>query len=141
MLSPSPSKQSTASLGNPLNESIEDIVRRLKIMEERFNTMRSKVQLIEQNMLSKNRNFYTEIKTLNLEFTDTKKEIEDIRDKMSVLLKEMEGFSRKEDVDVLRKYIDFWNPITFVTKNEIEEVVRDILVKLKKEQSIEQGLK
>ena len=103
--------------------------------------MRSKVQLIEQNMLSKNRNFYTEIKTLNLEFTDTKKEIEDIRDKMSVLLKEMEGFSRKEDVDVLRKYIDFWNPITFVTKNEIEEVVRDILVKLKKEQSIEQGLK
>jgi predicted nucleic acid-binding Zn-ribbon protein len=108
--------------------------RRVKILEERYTNIRSKFQVTEQNMINKNKNFFSEIKTLNLEITEIKKEMNEIKDRMVSLLKELEAFAKKENVDILKKYIDLWNPVSFVTKNEIEAIVREVIDKMRREQ-------
>ena len=116
-----------------VNEDVSGINRRVKVLEERYTNLRGKFQLIEQNILHKNKTFFTEIKTLNLEITEVKKEINEVKDKILVLIKELESFARRESVDILKKYIDLWNPINFVTKNEIEVIVREVIDKMRRE--------
>ena len=106
-----------------VTEDHSSIGRRVKVLEERYTNLRSRFQLMEQNMLRKNKNIFTDIKTLNIEISEMKKELGEIKDNMLGLLKELEAFSKKEDVDMLRKYIDLWNPMNFVTKNDVEDIV------------------
>ena len=95
-------------------EDLNSLDRRLKMMEERHTNLRSKLKVTEQNMLQKNKTFFGEIKALNVEMTEVKKEINEIKDKMIALIKELESFAKKENVDILKKYIDLWNPINFM---------------------------
>jgi uncharacterized protein (DUF342 family) len=115
------------------NEEISNLNRRMKMIEERYANLRSNFQVMEQNMLQKHKSFFTEIKTLNLEITEVKKEINELKDRMMMLIKEMELLARKESVETLRKYIDFWNPLNFVSKNEIEQIIREVIDKIRKE--------
>ena len=114
------------AVGN-VTEDHGTIGRRVKVLEERYTNFRSRFQLMEQNILRKNKNIFTDIKTLNLEISDMKKEITEVKDNMLRLLKELEAFSKKEDVDMLRKYIDLWNPMNFVTKNDVEDIVKEVI--------------
>ena len=111
----------------PPGEGNSNLSRRIKVLEERFTNLRSRFQLTEQNMIHKNKNFFSEIKTINVELTDVKREINELKDNMLNLLKELEAFAKREDVDMLRKYIDLWNPVNFVTKNDVDDIVNDAI--------------
>ena len=83
--------------------------------------------MLVQNMLTKNKNFYAEIKSLNLELTEVKKEINEIKDRLLSVIKEVQGFAKKEEVEMLKKYIELWNPVRFVSKNDVDDIVRDFM--------------
>ena len=117
-----------------MREEFNSLDRRMKIIEERYTNMRSKTKVMEQNMLTKNKTFFTEIKALNVEMTEVKKEISELKDRISSLVKELEAFAKKENVDILKKYIDIWNPVNFVSKNEVEEMVTEVIEKIRKEE-------
>ena len=107
--------------------------RRIKMLEEKYTTLKSRSRVTEQNMLQKNKNFFIEIKTLNLELTEVKKDINELKDKILSLIKEMDSFARRENVDILKKYIDLWNPVNFVTKNDVDAIVREVIDQMRKE--------
>ncbi|MBR9699685.1 hypothetical protein GOV09_04470 [Candidatus Woesearchaeota archaeon] len=118
--------------GAGVKEELQGVARRMKMLEERYTNLRSKFQVTDQNMLNKHKTFFSEIKTLNLEMTEVKKEIADVKDKMMILLRELEGFAKKENVDILKKYLNLWEPVNFVTHNEVEDVVKDVIEKMQK---------
>ena len=41
------------------------------------------------------------------------------------------GFSlaKKDEVKTLQKYVTMWEPIKFVTENQVEEIVKDMISK------------
>ena len=117
-----------------VKQDVNGLSRRLKVLEERYTTTRGKIQVLEQNMLQKNKSFYTDIKSINLELTDIKKEIGEIKDKIVMVIKEIQGFAKKENLEVLRKYIDLWNPVQFVTKESVEDIVKEVIDKIRSEQ-------
>ena len=43
------------------------------------------------------------------------------------IVRELEETAKREEVKVLEKYINYWNPIKFVTQNEVEAIVSEIL--------------
>ena len=115
-----------------VTEDIGSINRRLKLMEERYTNLRNKFQVTEQNMLSKNKSFFTDIKAINLELTEIRKEIGELKDRIVMLIRDMESFAKKENVDMLRKYIDLWNPIKFVTHEEVEEIIKEVIDRMRR---------
>ena len=115
-----------------VRDDMNSINRRLKMLEEKYTNLRSRSQVTEQNMLQKNRNFFTEIKTLNLELTEVKKEINELKDKIMIIIKELESFAKRENVDILRKYIDLWNPVNFVTRNDVEAIVEEVIDRMRR---------
>ena len=118
---------------NGSSEGLTSIDRRLKMMEERYTNLRSNLKVTEQNMLGKNKTFFGEIKSLNVEMTEMKKELDDVKDKIVSLIKELDSFAKKDSYDILKKYIDLWNPVSFVTKNDVENIVLEIIERLRKE--------
>tara|TARA_Y100000310_G_scaffold281722_1_gene302407 strand:- start:41474 stop:41908 length:435 start_codon:yes stop_codon:yes gene_type:complete len=114
-----------------LQGDIGNISRRLRVLEESFTNIRRALQVTEQNMLGKNKVFATEIRTLTSDIGDMKNGINEVKEKILEMVKELEESAKKEEVKVLEKYINFWNPVKFVTQNEVEAIVKEILKKEK----------
>jgi len=118
--------QNTEALSYISNQ-INGISRRLRVMEERFTNSRNKMEVDEKNMLTFHKKVNTEFKTLNSEISDIKNELNEIRTEMSMIIKELQLSARKEDVKVLEKYIEIWQPLNFVTRKEVEKIIKEIL--------------
>jgi len=115
----------------PLSEDIGNLSRRLMVLEKSFTSIRGSLQVTEQNMLSKNKLFSTDIRTLTSDIGDIKKEIAELKEKILELVLELKTNAKRDEVKVLEKYINFWNPVKFVTQNEVETIVKEFLKKEK----------
>ena len=122
-----PINQDTSSF----REDVSNLGRRLRILEESFTNLRRALQVTEENMLSKNKTFATEFKTTMSDISDIKKEINEVKEKILDLVKELKETAKRDEVKVLEKYINFWNPVKFVTQNEVEAIIKEILKKEK----------
>jgi len=112
-------------------EDIGNLGRRLRLLEESITNIRRALQVTEQNMLGKNKLFATDIRALTSDISDMKTEINEIKERMLDLVKELKETAKRDEVKVLEKYINFWNPVKFVTQNEVEAIVKEILKKEK----------
>ena len=115
---PEPSKGIT-----DFSEKLGGITTRLRVLEERFSSTRTKIQLIEQNMLGQHKKDSQETQTVIKDITDLRKDIEDIKSKIVLVIKELKLSAKKEDVQILSRYLNLWEPVNFVTQSEVEKIV------------------
>ncbi len=118
--------------GTDLTKSVSDLAgelnnisRRLMILEERYSSLRKKTQVTDQNMLNGNKKFMTEVQTAHSDLDDFKKRLDDMVDKMKIIIRELKECAKREDVDVLNKYINLWEPLNFVTRDSVDKMVND----------------
>ena len=133
---PPPPKKGTGVFGRKIpvapdftevKGDINNLERRLRVLEESFTNIRRSLQVAEQNMLSKSKTFSTEIRTLTSDINEIRKEIADIKEKILMLVKDLEITAKINDIKVLEKYINMWNPVKFVTQNEVEQIIDEKL--------------
>lgn len=108
-------------------EGVSESVRGIRALEERYGNLVRRVQLSEQNALSSGRKAHSELVAINSEISDMKKQIDAIAEKIAIIARELQTLARKEDVDVLKKYLNLWEPVNFVTQAEVERIVRRVL--------------
>ncbi len=104
-----------------------ETMRGLRTLEERYSTTVRRIQVLEQNMLGSNKKISVEVKALNSEIAEIKKEMDQINGKIELIAKELQTLAKKDEVDVLKKYLNLWEPVNFVTQNEVEKIVRNII--------------
>ncbi|MBW3018735.1 hypothetical protein KY329_00940, partial [Candidatus Woesearchaeota archaeon] len=86
-----------------------------------------KMLFLEQNLLSNHRTAMDQIKSLQQDIVDIKRHIQEIEDRILTIIKELRLTARKEDIDVMRKYLDLWDPVKFVTMETVERMINDKL--------------
>lgn len=101
-----------------------DIGQRLKMVEERLANLRSRFQVIEQNLLENKKKQSTDVKVVHSELDDAKKEMDDLRSKMKMIVNEMKMAAKDEDLQVIKKYLEYFEPVNFVTRKEVHNVVK-----------------
>lgn len=114
-----------------LTLSVNNIARRTRVLEDGFQSMRKKAQITDQNALRENKRINTEIRAIDSDINDLKRSIEDIKSKMMLIIKELKLSAKREDFDTLQKYINLWEPVNFVTQNEVERIVKRVMDDLK----------
>lgn len=129
LFKPHPKEQPVGPDVREIAQEVTDVSRRLRTLEERNANLQSKIQLTEQNMISRNRHITTEIKTLNSDIGEIKKEINEIKERILSIINELKITAKKEEVRILEKYINLWEPVNFVTRNEVRDIIREILDK------------
>ena len=113
----------------PADDRLNEVFARLRVDEQRGSELRKKMLFLEQNILSNHRSAIDHIKSLQQELLDTKRHLQDVEDKMITVIKELRLTARKEDVDVMRKYLDLWDPVKFVTLDQVERMINERLGK------------
>jgi len=126
---PKPKPRDIGSDIGIISQELSSLSRRSRILEERFTNLRRKIQVTDQNMLNNNKRITTEINIINDELREIKLEFEELKNKMKLMISEIRGAARREDVDIIKKYMEFWQPLNFVTHEEIEGIVKDIIEK------------
>ncbi|MBT4823609.1 hypothetical protein HN695_06250 [Candidatus Woesearchaeota archaeon] len=119
----SPQQQVDLELGGV----VRDVTRRLKVLEERLTTDRKNIQLNQQNVLAASKKVNVEIKNTYLEINELKKELSLIKEQIAMLMTALKETASKEDVKTMEKYVDLWEPLNFVTKREVESLIRRII--------------
>ncbi len=101
--------------------------RRLRVLEERYEIVRNKTQVTDQNMLSFQKELMRELKATQESLTEFHREFTELRDKARLIVKELRACAKQEDVQVLEKYIQIWEPLQFVTRQEVERLVENAM--------------
>jgi predicted nucleic acid-binding Zn-ribbon protein len=122
-----PNTNGNQDQSNDLLKEISTLSRKTRINEERSLNVRKKLQMIEHNMLANQKKIITEFRYLNEEINELKKEISGIKSKISTFAHELSEVAKKEDVSVLERYINIWEPVNFVTRKEVERLINYIL--------------
>jgi hypothetical protein len=115
MTQPIPQQQNYAN-NNDLNT-------RVRILEGKYNLTRERMLLINQNMMDHYKTLNNEMHTIKKDLKEIKETMETIKETNRNLIKEMSFFARKEQLKVLEKYINMWNPLNFITKEEVLELI------------------
>jgi hypothetical protein len=102
---------------------VKDLMRRVRVLEERYSSIRKNIQVNEQNMLSINKSLMTEMRTINMEITDLKQSIHTIREELQLMVRELKETVKKDEIKVLEKYIQLWEPLNFVSHDEMERYI------------------
>ncbi|MFH1053604.1 MAG: hypothetical protein V1740_04285 [Candidatus Woesearchaeota archaeon] len=110
-----------------VNNQLNNVSLRLRVLEERYTNIRRKTQVIEQNMLNAHKQIKEEIKMNGSDMTDMKREIIDIKNKIRQIVLELKNCALKEDLSVLRKYVEMWEPINFITQNQAEKMIQEAI--------------
>jgi hypothetical protein len=113
----------------PISQELEGTISRLRVLEERYTNVQVELRVTEENMIKRNKKLTTDIKTLTMDITELRKEINEIKDKVLLIIKEMRNSAKREEIKVLQKYIEMWEPMNFVTHKEVEEIIEEKLAK------------
>jgi len=115
---------------------ILDLNSRTRVLEGKYNLLRDKVIVINQNMIEEYKKLLADTKAINSDIKEIQDEIFKIKETIKHLVKELGLFAKKDDVRSLEKYINIWNPMKFATEKEVKSLIEEKLKELKEEREI-----
>ena len=95
----------------------------VKALETKVNNLVREMDVLKNDFIKKNNSLKKDLKTLNDELVEIKRHQEQTLQKMDLIIKELKKTAGVEELAVLRKYVDFWNPMNFVTQRDLERAI------------------
>lgn len=112
-----------------LKDAFKGALSGMKAIEDKLFNLDKKVQVIENNLLIVKKRLNVESKALNSRVLDADKEIDLIKKNILEMVADLKNFSRVEEVSTIKKYLDLWEPLNFVTRSEVNEIIDEKLNK------------
>jgi seryl-tRNA synthetase len=104
-----------------LSKLILKLTENQKSQEDSLDLLTQKLEIIDKSSVDNFKKYFNEIKNLKQDLKDIRSELEKIKDTQKKIIKQLKLTTTKDEVKKLEKYIDFWEPINFVTKEEFQE--------------------
>jgi hypothetical protein len=108
-----------------LTKDLNSISANIRILEERYGLMRSRSQVAEEGMIEMERSLSKDFKNLTDDIMDLKHAVKEITDNLRLISSEINNLAKKDELKVLEKYLDFWQPMNFVTRAEMEKLMKE----------------
>jgi hypothetical protein len=96
-----------------------DTMRHLRVLEERFVNLRRKAQLADEKLLSAEQKMGSELRSLSQELVDLRRSVADVQESIGLMKAELSHAASVYDLKALEKYVEYWEPLQFVTKDEL----------------------
>jgi hypothetical protein len=102
---------------------INEIARALKIIEDKYSNLRKKVQVSEENNIAQQKRVIDDIKVIQSDALEIKREIEGLKEMIRLIVRELKLTAKEEDIKVVQKYLDLWEPVQFITREEARKMI------------------
>lgn len=106
-----------------LSQSVTALGARLRVLEERYTNLRHKTQLTDQNMLELEKDIRGEVKRMQDSLQLMKKDLDEVSRRTHQIADELGNSVKESDFKVLQKYVEFWEPLQFITREEAEQLL------------------
>jgi len=117
-------KQETPAGPDPVIQGITDLSRRLRVVEERYTVLRRKGQLAEENFIRDMKELRESVAVVEQEATALRRLLVEIDDKLDRFLEQAKNAAPRQDILVLRKYLEMWDPLQYVTRDEARRLIQ-----------------
>lgn len=95
----------------------------VKALESKINNILREVDILKNDFIKKSNIMKKEVKTTNEDVIEMKHQQEKTIQKMDLIIKELKKTAGIEEVMTLKKYVEFWNPMNFVTQRDLDRLV------------------
>jgi len=106
---------------------IADLLNRIRAIESKYTLLAEQLLVINENMIVSYKDLTKEAKVTNSDIKEIKQDLFNVKETIKHLAKETDMFARKEEVKVLEKYINLWNPMEFITAEELNKILDERL--------------
>ena len=103
------------------SKAILTVTQRQKDLESSLDILSEKIDLLDHNSIRNFKKMAQDIKDIRLSAQELKGEVNSIKEFNSRVIKQLKLMTTKDEVQKLEKYIDLWDPMNFVTREELEE--------------------
>jgi len=94
-----------------LSALLTDFATKIKSTEERNTLLKERLFLLDKTFLSENKRINEEIISMKNTLREIKDDTEQIKDSLRHIIKETEGFARKEELLALERKVRIWEPL------------------------------
>jgi hypothetical protein len=94
-----------------------------KALESKINGLRREFDLVKNNSTRSGQDSKQSIQNINTELTDLQHKVSKMDEKLDLIVAELKKTAGNEELEVLKKYIEFWNPMEFVTQKDIDRIL------------------
>ncbi|RME54182.1 hypothetical protein D6777_04620 [Candidatus Woesearchaeota archaeon] len=115
--------------GYSMQDLVIELTNRIRVLESKNSELGERMLVMNQNMIAEYKKLIREIKSLEKEIDDMKNDMNNMKNIIKHLTDEAKNFARKDSLKVLEKYINLWNPLTFVTPKDVRRIIEEELNK------------
>lgn len=106
-----------------LSRNVSDLLGRLRLLEERYTNLRREHQTTGQNMIENHQDLSKKQRRLADNITELKRQLQDLKEQLNTMQAELAEAASANELKVLQRYMDFWEPVNFITREEAEELI------------------
>jgi len=110
-----------------ISSLLSDFSTRMNELEERLRILKERIILISQTMLKQSDRINKDIKSIKESLSENREEIIKIKEMAERVVDESAEFARKEELLVLEKYIKMFEPLKFMTEEDVKKIVKKIV--------------
>lgn len=99
----------------------------VKALEGKVNNLIRELDILKNDLIKKNNQMKKEVRASSEELMEMKHQQEKTAEKMDLIIKELKQTAGIEEMMTLKKYIEYWNPLNFVTQRDVERIVENKL--------------
>lgn len=116
-------KKESDEIKSYVDKELASVSRRIKIVEEQIDTVSSKVQLIEKDMIEKHKSSIQRINKSESEMREIRGKLQEVHELVMRLADRLKDLAPKEDIAILERYSKWWQPLNYVTKKEVLDMI------------------
>lgn len=107
---------------------------RISDLEERQSMITEKLSLISQTLLKNSERIGKEMQIISDDMSELRNEMDKLKENVQILIEQSGEFARKQELQVVEKYMKIWEPMKFATVDDVRKMLNDA-VKNKKASS------
>ncbi len=107
----------------------------VKGLESKVNNLLREVDILKNDFINRANKLNKDFKTLSDDLIEVRHEQEKINQKMVLIINELKQTAGKEEVDTMKRYLEYWNPLNFVTQKDLEKAIESKIAELKHKNS------
>lgn len=107
-------------------QSLNDLSSTVNVLEDRYRLLRKKIKVTDENLLNNERTLAKEMRVLNEELIELKAKMTKLSEKIGQAFDDTKNLVKRHEFLELKKYVDFWNPMDFVTVKEVKEMTQNL---------------
>ena len=104
---------------------LNEVIGRIRSLESKHTLLSEQVLVINKNMIGEYKQLVRQLQILSADIKEARSEVFKLKEALQEVARETQSFAKKDSVKVLEKYMDLWNPMHFVTEDEVKRLVKE----------------